>query len=57
MFVSRDQGPAVSQWGHNLEMCSIDVPLLIADEDDLSFENSISKPIKEIDFTVVRLEV
>ena len=31
-------------------MCSIDVPLLTVEEDDLSFENSISKPIKEIDF-------
>lgn len=30
-------------------MCSIDVPLLIAEEDDLSFENTISKPIKEVD--------
>ena len=32
-------------------MCSIDVPLLSVEEDDLSFENTISKPIKEYDFS------
>merc|ERR1712168_1246912 len=31
------------------EMCSIDVPLLSVEEDDLSFENTISKPIKTLD--------
>ena len=35
---------------NNSEMCSIDVPLLSVEEDDLSFENTISKPIKENDF-------
>ena len=44
------QVPVVDNWGHNSEMCSIDVPLLSVEEDDLSFENTISKPIKENDF-------
>ena len=43
----------MNNWGPNLEMCSIDVPFLSVEEDDLSFENTISKPIKENDFELL----